>query len=71
MADMTLSPWVDFFGFAAALTCLEAAITGTGRTTHKGHVNLWSVSPRLRPILGVAGIGLLIFVAVDLLKRFG
>jgi hypothetical protein len=51
---------------ALALSFLEAAIWGVGVT--KGHH--WRVAPRFRPILGLAGVGLLVLVAADVLTKF-
>jgi hypothetical protein len=62
--------WLDFVGLAVAVTLLEAAIRGVGVTVLKGHINNWRVAPRFRPILGLAGIGLLVLVAADVLTRF-
>ena len=62
--------WLDFVGFAIAVTLLEAAIRGVGVTVLKGHRNNWQVAPRFRPILGLAGVGLLVLVAADVLTRF-
>ncbi len=61
---------LDFVGFAVAATLLEATITGVGTTVSKGHRNNWKVAPRFRPILELAGIGLLALVATDVLARF-
>ena len=58
--------WLDFIGLALAITFLEAAIWGVGVT--KGHH--WRVAPRFRPILGLAGVGLLVLVAADVLTKF-
>ena len=58
--------WLDFIGLALALSFLEAAIRGAGTT--KG--GIWRVAPRFRPILGLAGVGLLVLVAVDVLTKF-
>jgi len=57
---------LDFVGLALAVSFLEAAIRGVGVT--KGRI--WRVAPRFRPILGLAGVGLLVLVAVDDLTRF-
>jgi hypothetical protein len=62
--------WLDFVGLAVAVTLLEAAIRGVGVTVLKGHRNNWRVAPRFRPILGLAGVGLLVLVAADVLTRF-
>jgi hypothetical protein len=62
--------WMDFAGLAVAVTLLEAAIRGVGVTVLKGHSNNWRVAPRFRPILGLAGVGLLVLVAADILTRF-
>ena len=61
--------WLDFVGLAIAVTLLESAITGVGVTVLKGHRNNWRVAPRFRPILGLAGLGLLLFVTADFLTR--
>ena len=58
--------WLDFIGLALALSFLQAAICGVGVT--KGHH--WRVAPRFRPILGLAGIGLLVLIAADVLTKF-
>jgi hypothetical protein len=34
----------------------------------KGHH--WRVAPRFRPILGLAGVGLLVLIAADVLTKF-
>ena len=57
---------LDFVGLALAVSFLEAAIRGVGVTKGRN----WRVSPEFRPILGLAGIGLLVLVAVDVLTRF-
>jgi hypothetical protein len=57
---------LDFVGLALAVSFLEAAIRGVGVTKGRN----WRVSPKFRPILGLAGIGLLVLVAVDVLTRF-
>jgi hypothetical protein len=62
--------WLDFVAFAVVATLLEAAIRGVGTTVSKGQCNNWQVAPRFRPILGLAGIGLLVLVAADVLARF-
>jgi hypothetical protein len=62
--------WLDFVGLAVAVTLLEAAIRGVGVTVLKGHRNNWRVAPRFRPILGLAGVGLLVLVTADVLTRF-
>jgi hypothetical protein len=56
---------MDFIGLALALSFLEAAIWGVGVT--KGHH--WRIAPRFRPILGLAGVGLLVLVAADVLTN--
>ena len=62
--------WLDIAGLAFAITLLEAAIRGVGVTTLRGSRNYWRVAPGFRPILGLAGVGLLILVTVDFLARF-
>ena len=62
--------WLDFVGLAVAVSLLESAITGVGITVLKGHRNNWRVTPRFRPILGLAGFGLLVLVTTDVLARF-
>jgi hypothetical protein len=64
------SVWLDIVGLALAVTFLEAAFYGRGRTVLRGHVNYWHVTPWLRPILGIVGFGLLGFVVVHFLRRF-
>jgi len=61
--------WLDFVGFALALTLLGAAIRGVGVTVLKGRGNYWRVAPKFRPILGLTGVGLLVLVAADVLTR--
>ena len=68
--SMTEVSWLDFVGLAVAATLLEAAIRGGGATVLKGHRNLWRVAPKFRPILGLAGVGLLVLVAADVLTKF-
>jgi hypothetical protein len=58
--------WLDFVGLALAISFLEAAIRGVGVTKGRN----WRVAPRFRPILGLAGVGLLVLVAADVLTRF-
>ena len=58
--------WLDFIGLALAISFLEAAIRGVGVTRGRN----WRVAPRFRPILGLAGVGLLLLVAADVLTRF-
>ena len=62
--------WLDFVGFALTVTLLEAAMRGVGTTVLKGHRNNWQVARRFRPILGLAGMGLLVLVAAHVLTRF-
>ena len=58
--------WLDFIGLALAISFLEVAIRGVGVTRGRN----WRVAPRFRPILGLAGVGLLLLVAADVLTRF-
>ena len=62
--------WLDIIGLVTAVSMLEAAFTGRGRTVLRGHVNYWQVAQWLRPILGIVGLGLLGFVAVHFLRTF-
>ena len=62
--------WLDIVGIAIAATLLEAAIRGIGVTVGKGRRSYWRVAPRFRPILGLAGLGLLVLVTADFLTRF-
>jgi hypothetical protein len=62
--------WLDIIGLAIAVSLLEAAITGIGVTSGRGNRSYWRVAPRFRPILGLAGLGLLVLVAADFLTRF-
>jgi hypothetical protein len=62
--------WLDFIGLALAISFLEAAITDVGVTHGRGRRSYWRVAPRFRPILGLAGVGLLVLVAADVLTRF-
>ena len=64
------SIWLDIVCLALAVTFLEAAFYGRGRTVLRGHVNYWHVAPWLRPVLGIIGLGLLGFVLVNFLRRF-
>ena len=61
--------WLDAMGVAGALTCLEAAITGRGRTVGKGRVVYWNVAPWMRPILGGIGLVVLLLACFDFLNR--
>jgi hypothetical protein len=67
--QITGALWLDFVGLAMAFTLLQAAITGRGVTSLRGHRNYWQVAARFRPIVGLAGLGLLVLVAVDFLTR--
>ena len=62
--------WLDIVGLAIAVTLVEAAIRGVGVTVGNGRRSYWRVAPRFRPILGLAGIGLLVLVTADFLTRF-
>ena len=62
--------WLDFIGLALAVSFLEAAIRGVGVTHGRGSRSYWRVAPRFRPILGLAGVGLLVLVAADVLTKF-
>ena len=62
--------WLDFVGLALAISLLEAAIRGVGVTHGRGRRRYWQVAPRFRPILGLAGVGLLVLVAADVLTKF-
>jgi hypothetical protein len=64
------SVWLDIIGLAAAVSLLEAAIFGKGRTHGRGRISYWPVAFWLRPILGIVGLGLLAVVAVHFLKSF-
>jgi hypothetical protein len=33
--------WLDIIGLVTAVSMLEAALTGRGRTVLRGHVNYW------------------------------
>ena len=61
---------LDFVGVAAAATLPEAAIRGVGVTVGKGSRSHWRVAPKFRPTRGLAGVGLLVLVAADVLTRF-
>ena len=67
---MSVSIWLDVIGLVTAVTFLEAAVTGRGRTISRGHENFWQVAPWLRPVLGIVGLGLLGIVLVNVLGRF-
>ncbi len=62
--------WLDLVGLAIAVTLLEVAIRGVGATVGKGRRSHWRVAPRFRPILGLAGLGLLVLVTAHFLTRF-
>jgi len=62
--------WLDIVGLATAISLLEAAFYGRGRTVLRGHVNYWQVAPWLRPVLGIVGFALLALVVVHFLRRF-
>ena len=64
------SVWLDVIGLAAAVTLLEAAVTGRGRTHGRGRVSYWRVALWLRPVLGIVGFGLLGVVVVHFLRSF-
>lgn len=64
------SSWLDFVGLALAISFLEAAITGVGVTHGRGRRSYWRVAPRFRPILGLAGVDLLVLIAADVVTRF-
>jgi hypothetical protein len=67
---MSNSVWLDIIGLVTAVTCLEAAVTGRGRTHGRGRVSYWPVAPWLRPILGIVGFGVLGVVVVHFLRNF-
>jgi hypothetical protein len=62
--------WLDIIGLAIAVSLLEAAVLGQGRTHGKGRVSYWRVAPWLRPILAVVGMMLLGLVVVHYLRTF-
>jgi len=62
--------WLDIIGLALAVSLLEAAILGRGRTHGKGRVRYWRVAPWLRPILAVVGMVVLGLVVVHFLRTF-
>jgi hypothetical protein len=62
--------WLDIIGLAVALSLMEAAVLGRGRTVGRGRVTYWQVAPWLRPILGVVGIVLLGLIVVHFLRTF-
>jgi hypothetical protein len=64
------SIWLDIVGLTIAVTLLEAAFHGRGRTVAHGRASYWQVAPWLRPVLGVVGLGLLGLVLVSFLGRF-
>jgi hypothetical protein len=68
--QITGASWLDFVGLAISFTLLEAAVTGRGVTGGRGGRSYWRVAPRFRPIVGLAGLGLLVLVAADFLARF-
>lgn len=62
--------WLDIIGLATAVTFLEAAVTGRGRTVLHGHASHWQVALWFRPVLGIVGFVLLGLVALDFVRRF-
>jgi hypothetical protein len=58
--------WLDIIGLVTAVSLLEAALCGRGRTALRGHVNYWQVAPWLRPVLGIVGMVLLGLVVLHL-----
>jgi len=62
--------WLDIIGLTAAVSLLEAAVLGRGRTHGKGRVSYWHVAPWLRPVLGMIGLVLLGLVVVHFLRLF-
>jgi hypothetical protein len=64
------SIWLDIIGLTIAVTLLEAAFYGRGRTVAHGRESYWQVAPWLRPLLGIVGLGLLGLVLVSFLGRF-
>jgi hypothetical protein len=62
--------WLDILGLVTAVSLLEAALAGRGRTVAHGRTSHWRVAPWLRPILGIAGLGLLGLVVVHFLRTF-
>jgi hypothetical protein len=62
--------WLDVIGLAIAVTLLEAALAGRGRTIAHGRTSFWHVAPWLRPILSIIGFGLLGLVVVSFFARF-
>ena len=64
------SVWLDIFGLTVAVTLLEAAVRGVGTTYGRGRTSQWRVAPWLRPVLAVVGLGLLLLVFIDFLRRF-
>jgi len=67
---LEVSIWLDVVGLATAVTFLEAALTGRGRTVARGHASFWQAAPWLRLVLGIVGLGLLGLVLVNFLRRF-
>jgi hypothetical protein len=64
------SVWWDVMSLTAAASLIEMAVTGKGTTVGRGTTSQWRVAQSLRPIFGVIGLGLLVFVIVDFMKRF-
>jgi len=62
--------WLDIIGLVTAVSMLEAALAGRGRTVAHGRMSYWQVAPWLRPILGIVGLGLLGFAVVHFLRMF-
>jgi hypothetical protein len=62
--------WLDIIGLITAVTLIEAAFAGRGRTVAHGRISYWQVAPWLRPILGIAGLGLLGLVVIHFLRTF-
>ena len=64
------SIWVDVIGLAIAVTLLEAALAGRGRTIAHGRTSYWHVAPWLRPMVAIIGFVLLALVLINVLMRF-
>lgn len=60
----------DIIGLATAVSVLEAAILGRGRTHGKYRVRYSHVAPWLPPILGMIGLVLLGLVVLHFLRAF-
>jgi len=62
-----MGPWGDAMGIVGAVTCFEAAFGGYVR--HRRSKRTTPVAGWFRPILGIVGIGLLVFAVWDYMQK--